>query len=786
MTPEEPPIMDRLTTDVKGSPSTRLSRRLRGEEPAVDAGLLETDDLGNQKLLKELKSLKKKGGKGGRPLDDVEDWDYFPSTSLESFSHEEIQVHNSNVFQGLGDITDPTPEDLDDTRDSGQCTYQMLHMKNLERVINDNFHCPCSLHKHTDEFLQYCATLNNQMTCEQMMNLRKTWQPKKSKKSESTKINVLNMGLEPIVSVTCTNCNSVYKLPNEYSQYKGFSYTGKKTIRENCSWFNTNLKFVLGTLASGIGASEAATLLSFIGLPNLQSFSRRQFHRIELLVGKCLRNIADISTKEALELEIKMTQDFKQEENRDWKTDDNPTGLTLSFDMGWSKRSSGNRYDSLSGHAFLLGGHSKKIVSAQVTSRQCSTCSSAASKGVEPREHECPKNYHGSSKAMEADAALSLFLKLDREYNSKLFIEALVIDDDSSLRAIIDHDVSKKKNGKGKLPAHIPRPRFLADPSHRTRVVARAIFALVSSRKGDNECKLADAYRYKQYFGYMLKDSWHLSLEEFEKRFHGVLEHIFNNHIYCDEKWCKPLRLQLKKAAEEENIPICGVVDSGDHPPSPISTESTRNEATTNKVSFYRCKTKHREVYLRMKKALLRFSTKQRMTESLHGFSTQMNECLNNMISYYAPKNKTYGMTMSLQNRIAVVTGVHNLGHQDFWTRAFTSMQIPISQHFDDNLTRRDTTKSNKRKYNEKKETKAKRMKVTYDKMQDLIKKQIIDEKRGATYQRGVAIEDSFYTEIVRIKKELQESKKFQCKEYGCHGLNHKTKSSKHCLHFTF
>ena len=32
--------------------------------------------------------------------------------------------------------------------------------------------------------------------------------------------------------------------------------------------------------------------------------------------------------------------------------------LTVMYDMGWNKQSSGNKYDSISGHAFLIGGNS--------------------------------------------------------------------------------------------------------------------------------------------------------------------------------------------------------------------------------------------------------------------------------------------------------------------------------------------------------------------------------------------------------------------------------------------
>jgi hypothetical protein len=81
--------------------------------------------------------------------------------------------------------------------------------------------------------------------------------------------------------------------------------------------------------------------------------------------------------------------------------------LTVSFDMGWQKR--GQSYNSLSGHAFLIDAHSVKIVAMQVCSKSCLKCSRAIKKGIAEEnvpEHKCPKNYDGSSKGMEAAAAL--------------------------------------------------------------------------------------------------------------------------------------------------------------------------------------------------------------------------------------------------------------------------------------------------------------------------------------------------------------------------------------------
>ena len=73
------------------------------------------------------------------------------------------------------------------------------------------------------------------------------------------------------------------------------------------------------------------------------------------------------------------------------------------------KRSSGNRYDSISVHALKIGVLSDKIFTAAVSSKICITCSKAKNIGEELPDHIYPKNYEGSSKVMEADTTLHLY-----------------------------------------------------------------------------------------------------------------------------------------------------------------------------------------------------------------------------------------------------------------------------------------------------------------------------------------------------------------------------------------
>ena len=103
--------------------------------------------------------------------------------------------------------------------------------------------------------------------------------------------------------------------------------------------------------------------------------------------------------------------------------------------MGWSKRSSGNIYDLISGRALKIGVLSDKILTAAVSSKMCITCSKAESIGEEPPDHICPKNYEGSSKAMEIDAALHLYKSTFYNSNKQLTLKAIVTDDERNASA---------------------------------------------------------------------------------------------------------------------------------------------------------------------------------------------------------------------------------------------------------------------------------------------------------------------------------------------------------------
>ena len=275
--------------------------------------------------------------------------------------------------------------------------------------------------------------------------------------------------------------------------------------------FEANLRAVLSSFYIGTGTAEIGDALSLMGLPGGNGFSRsinkyeQEIHSKIIKVGK---DVID----EALKGEIKATFMEKYKDTYDEKTYQKykkcfeehnigylPTcvmrlGIAVSYDMGWQKRSTGHSYDSISGHAFIVGCRTKKIVGVAVRSKKCAKCQKARKNNYPAPEHRCPLNYEGSSGAMESRVALDFTIELYESYGGKFFIEHMVTDDDSTIRSTLKH---KSEHEKGKLPDNVPEPIFLADPSHQVKVMSKPVFSRVTNTKDPTKCKKVDALRLK-------------------------------------------------------------------------------------------------------------------------------------------------------------------------------------------------------------------------------------------------------------------------------------------------
>jgi hypothetical protein len=331
--------------------------------------------------------------------------------------------------------------------------------------------------------------------------------------------------------------------------------------------------------------------------------------------------------------------------------------------MGWQQRSSGKKYASPSGHAFFVGGLSRKPVAIEIKSKICNFCA-AWKKKHPPEDAEsdnelpvaphsyCTINHDGTSSAMEAVSALDMVVDM---YNRlHVSVATICIDDDASTRSMLkwtNADYMKNHNtnnppqvpktvGKnkgelhdrpdnGKLPADIPEPAFVADPNHRKKVLTKDLRTLNQKLSADKfGMSNMDVGRIGKNYGYMIRSLKRLQ-EEYLDAGKAVIEHHFDNHQYCGA-WCPRKRLTKGQL-----------------------------EATER---YYRCKTRDAKLYVALNNIVSRFITIERLREVAHSMDTQYNESINNTISWLAPKNKCYGGSQSLRNRISIAVGIVRLG----------------------------------------------------------------------------------------------------------------------------
>ena len=170
----------------------------------------------------------------------------------------------------------------------------------------------------------------------------------------------------------------------------------------NSSWYDLNLRLTIGTLASGSSGANMSELFSFLGFPHAKGLHKRVFPVYESKIGFSLRKVAKESMEESKICAVRRKLESEKNSYEKWKQcEKKQVQLTVSFDMGWSKRSSGHKYDSLSGHAFMCGCRSDMIVSAIIIAKKCQLCSYYEAQSDEPPSHDFPRNYSGSSFYME-------------------------------------------------------------------------------------------------------------------------------------------------------------------------------------------------------------------------------------------------------------------------------------------------------------------------------------------------------------------------------------------------
>ena len=560
--------------------------------------------------------------------------------------------------------------------------------------------------------------------------------------------------------------------------------------------YSSNILFVLSFLSSGDGGKEAERFLGLLGLHNSTSMEKRSFSIIESRLSPVIKELDDEILLENLHAAVKIYYDgafqggvplhelwLEQVENPESNilAEEDYPDIGVSADMAWQKRSSGHRYDSNSGHATLVEWKTRKVVEVDIRSKICNVCKAHSRHevlfpGTPVKEHNCQINHTGSSGSMEPISILEMVKSL----HSKKFVNVtkIVTDDDSSIKAKLkwsnhDHMANTgattapkiiNRNGRevyrpnhGELPAHLVEPTFLADPNHRKKTLKGELYRQLKKKK-DDRCGLTkvDVLRITTNFAYMCR-SLHEQPEILEEHGKAVVEHHFDNHEFCGA-FCR------RKLLSEED------------------------KKKTAKI--YRDKDGDAKLYKCLTDILRRFITLSALKEVGHGSDTQVNESLNNTISWLAPKNKTYSGSVSLRNRISMGIGISSVGTYEYFVRLLEKLGCPVTDHVRYYLSTQQKTRATRIAKYKKKQVKKNRNAKLYAKLKEYSEKIKIEKAKsnGCTYQPGIGMDGGYCEAEVAGTADDDDGTAGDaiiqppqvCRD--CGELGHKVKANKKCV----
>ncbi|CAH1109256.1 unnamed protein product [Psylliodes chrysocephalus] len=163
---------------------------------------------------------------------------------------------------------------------------------------------------------------------------------------------------------------------------------------------DVNMTAVIGSTCIGNGQWQLEEFTSVLNMPALNSV---QYNTVHNKMEKIVDNVFLEELRKAGEEEAAIAQE---------KGDVDSTGtpyITVIADGAWSKRSYKTNYNALSGVAVIIGEATKKVLFMGVKNKFCTICLKFETKIEDAPQHQCAKNWKGSSTSMESAIILDGF-----------------------------------------------------------------------------------------------------------------------------------------------------------------------------------------------------------------------------------------------------------------------------------------------------------------------------------------------------------------------------------------
>ena len=275
----------------------------------------------------------------------------------------------------------------------------------------------------------------------------------------------ITVGVATTIIMTCTNCDENSKRTETGpAKVNGHDICAQQGIRDKPKFvkksidrfidFPIHYSLVLLMQQLGCGLEGIRAVLSHLFITSTIG-DWEKWRLLMEAVGTAQQQIANDCMIDNIKEEIWMSHEAGQPTQQDSNAVLRQ-GLTVSIDMGWQKRSSGTQYDSPSGVSLMIGGLSKKILQRHVCGKLCSICSKSKTCTIVKERvsraintHRCPLNYEGTSKGMEAAAAVECVRGLFHTSTnfkdcSPAFVDAIISDDDSSTWANLQQSLTMR------------------------------------------------------------------------------------------------------------------------------------------------------------------------------------------------------------------------------------------------------------------------------------------------------------------------------------------------------
>ena len=176
------------------------------------------------------------------------------------------------------------------------------------------------------------------------------------------------------------------------------------------------------------------------------------------------------------------------------------------------------------GHASMVGCITKKIVGYGVMSSSCRICAVASKQGVAPQQHDCRKNWNGSSKAMEPAMAVNILTRIKDKGHQ---LKKLVMDDDTTTIAKVRNEVESTIEK-------------CSDKNHTMKIFTNALYSLQKDKKLQRVISTKTINHIKKCFSYAI--SKNIDAVELKENLVAIPHHLFGNHQKCDVSWCRYLQ----------------------------------------------------------------------------------------------------------------------------------------------------------------------------------------------------------------------------------------------------